>query len=351
VRVLVIAPGRGSYGPTEVGALARLAQESERGEAAVAEVAAAVDRARARHGLPSIREIDERRPFSSEIHGDAQNASALIFAGSLVDARLFPETLELAGVAGNSLGFYSALAISGVLSLEDAARLVVDVAALQAKHGRGGQLLFPVVDESWRPDPARAETVRAAQRSLEGRAFPSIHLGGFEVLAFAEGARSDLEAALGPARLSGRDYPFALEGHHGYHTPLVQEVASRAREQLADLRFLRPRVHLVDGRGALHTPWSADPEALRAYTLGHQLTEPFDLSAALRVGLRELGPDAVVLLGPGESIGGAIGQAIVADRFFGVSDKERFQERQRGSPVLYALGRAEQRARVLAGSR
>ncbi len=185
--------------------------------------------------------------------------------------------------------------------------------------------------------------MRRALTELEGRAFPSIRLAGFEVLAFADDARSDLERALGTARSGGRDYPIALEGHHGYHSPLAQGVADRAREELADLRFLAPRTHLVDGRGVLHTPWSADPRELASYTLGHQLVAPFDLTSALRVGLRELAPEAVILLGPGESIGGAIGQALVADRFFGIADKASFQTRQREKPVLYALGRAEQR--------
>src|SRR5581483_692540 len=152
---------------------------------------------------------------------------------------------------------------------------------------------------------------------------------------------------LGKLRLGGRDYPLVLEGHHAYHTPLVATVAERAAVELADLRFGTPGVHLVDGRGALHTPWSSDARELAAYTLGHQLTEAFDLTSALRVGLRELAPEAVVLLGPGESIGGAIGQVLVAERFWGVDSKDAFQKRQRENPALYALGRADQRARLL----
>lgn len=346
-RALAVAPGRGSYGPGELGSFARIAAQSERAEVAVAGVVALVDAARAKHGLPSIREIDEKPAFSPEIHGEAQNASALIFALSCVDYRLLPADLEIAGVLGNSLGFYTALAISGSLTVEDAARLVVDMAALQAAHGRGRQILVPVVEEDWRPSAARRAAVESALRQFEGSLFPSIHLGGFEVLGVAEEALAGVLDALGKVRFGGRDYPLVLEGHHGYHTPLVTEVGERAQETFFDLRFAAPSVHLVDGRGALHTPWSTEPLGLKSYTLGHQLVAPFDLTASLRVGLRELAPDAVVLLGPGESIGGAIGQTLVAERFWGITDKASFLSRQKDDPVLFALGRADQRARLL----
>src|SRR5207302_544889 len=116
-RVLVLDECRRTAGPSEE-ILAAFVEEhvdvlvARGAEAAVAEVAAAVDRAREKHGLRSIREIDQTRPFSTELHGEAQNASALIFALSWVDHALLPRELETAGVTGNSLGFYTALAVS-----------------------------------------------------------------------------------------------------------------------------------------------------------------------------------------------------------------------------------------------
>lgn len=350
-RALVVAPGRGSYGPNELGSFAKLAAQGERAEAVVAEVVFHVDAARARLGLGSIRAVDETKPFSPDVHLEARNASALIFALSCIDSRLLPPDLEVAGVLGNSLGFYTALALTGALPLDQAARLVVEVSQLQREHARGKQLLVPVVGEDWRPSADRRELVRRTANAFEGSVFPSIHLGGFEVLGLEEDALEEVLEELGKVRLGGRDYPLVLEGHHAYHTPLVAEVAERAGAALADLSFREPTVHLVDGRGCLHTPWSTDRRELAAYTLGHQLVAPFDLTAALRVGLRELAPDAVVLLGPGESIGGAIGQVLVEERIAGVTDKDAFQRRQKEDPILYALGRADQRARLLGGGR
>src|SRR2546423_854190 len=119
-RVLVVAPGRGSYGPRELGSLGRVARESERGEAMLSRIAAV---------LPSIAELDARTSFSPDLLA-AENASALIFAGSMLDFALFPEDTNVCGVIGNSLGFYTALALSGTLSLEAGARLVVTIARL-----------------------------------------------------------------------------------------------------------------------------------------------------------------------------------------------------------------------------
>ncbi|MBI3726212.1 ACP S-malonyltransferase, partial [bacterium] len=192
----------------------------------------------------------------------------------------------------------------------------------------------------------RERALTAALASLPGRAFPSIHLSGMEVLAADESAVPELLGLLPKARLSGRDYPLVLEGHRGYHSPLAARVAEAALERLGHVRFRAPRCHLIDGRGALHSPWSADPRELASYTLDRQVREPFDFHAALRVGLRELAPDAVVVFGPGE-MGGAVGRAIALERFFGVRDRESFLARQRETPFLHALGRADQRERLL----
>jgi acyl transferase domain-containing protein len=341
VRTLVICPGRGSYGPRELGTLAKLAA-TERGEPAVAVAVTAVDAAREELELGSIRALDEAKSFTPE-HAAAENASALIFGCSVADFRLFPENTEVCGLLGNSLGFYTALALSGALTLEDGAKLVVTMARLQTRLARGAQILYPLVDEEWRPVPERQRAI--AQVVESGLAFPSIHLGGFAVLACADPATVPLPKL----RQGGRDYPFVLEGHHGYHSPLVSEVARAAQNEL-ELRFAAPRVHLVDGRGAIFTPWSAAPSEIAAYALGHQVREPFDFTGSLRTALRELAPEALVLLGPGESIGGAIGQVIVESRFAGINSKESFQERQRSEkPILYALGRADQRSRFLEG--
>lgn len=333
MRVVVVAPGRGSYGPRELGTLAKTARESEKAEAAVGAVSSV---------LQGVRALDERTSFTKDLL-EPENASALIFACSVADFALLPGSVEVAGVIGNSLGFYTALALTEALSLEDGARLVATMSRLQTKLGRGQQIIYPWVDEDWRPV---AERQAAIVRALEsGTAYDSIRLGGFAVLACEDAKK----VVLPVAKQGGRDYPFVLEGHHGYHSPLVALVANEAEKELAGLVWRAPRAHLVDGRGVVFSKWSADPAELARYALGYQVREPYDFTASLRVAMRELAPDALVLLGPGESIGGAIGQTIVHERFFGIDSKQAFLDRQREKPVLYALGRPDQRTKLLGG--
>jgi len=246
------------------------------------------------------------------------------------------------GFCGNSLGFYTTLALAGALSREEGARLVATMSRLQAEKNRGSQLIYPVVDDEWRPVPERRAAVLAAIES--GSAFDSIRLGGFAVLA----ARDPRSVRLPAVRQGGRDYPLVLEGHQGFHSPFAEPVAEAARRELSGLAWRAPGRHVVDGRGVIFSPWSADPAEIARYSLGEQLTAPFDFATQLVTGVRELAPDVLVLLGPGEGIGGAIGTILVRERFFGLGSKQAFQERQKSSePVLHALGRPEQRAKFL----
>src|SRR5204862_6352586 len=103
-----------------------------------------------------------------------------------------------------------------------------------------------------------------------------------------------------------------------YHTPLVENVSSRAREALASLAFREPKVTLVDGRGARFTPWSTDVDALRDYTFGAQVTTTYDFALSIRVALREHAPDHLVCPGPGNSLGGVCGQVVIAEGWRGV---------------------------------
>ena len=55
----------------------------------------------------------------------------------------------------------------------------------------------------------------------------------------------------------------------------------------------------------------------------------------------------IVALGPGDSLGGAIGQALVLEGWDGIRSKSDFRERQAsGEPILLSLGRSEDRERL-----
>jgi [acyl-carrier-protein] S-malonyltransferase len=63
--------------------------------------------------------------------------------------------------------------------------------------------------------------------------------------------------------------------------------------------------------------------------------------------VREYAPDRIILLGPGDSLGGAIAQALIQIEWLGLRSKQDFQEMQASEPFLLSMGREEQRAMVV----
>jgi acyl transferase domain-containing protein len=331
-RVAILCPGRGSYAEKQLRSLPERHPWLD-----------AADGVRRELGLPPLAEIDRAERFDRKLHLHPANVSPLIYLVSMLDAAAVQAEHRATCVAGNSLGWYTALAVGGALSFEDGFRLVQEMSRLQHEHQAargGGQLVYPVVGEDWRPDAERAQAVRAALDGAPGEAFPSIHLAGLEVLAGSDAGLAHLKQTLPRVKSGSNQYPIQLEQHGAYHTPLVREVAERARGSLSGLRFRRPRLTLIDGRGSQHSPWSADVDALAAYTLGEQVTTPYDFGLSIRVALREHAPDHLVCPGPGNSLGGVVGQALVAEGWGGIRSKDDFSRVQESaSPLLISMRR------------
>lgn len=352
-RALVVCPGRGSYGREDLGTLARAAA---RAPEIASPILAALDALRAERGEPPLRAIDGAASFSPRIHLAPEHASDLIFAASAIDFARVRDEIDPVVVVGNSLGFYTALHVAGALDLEDAARLVGTMAALQKEAGApiGGQVIYPACDEAtWRPSAAHEAAIEAAlaRARAEGAfAARSIRLGGYEVLGGDEAGVAALLAALPKDARAARDYPLRLAGHSAFHTPLMAGIALRARERLASaLAFYAPRIPLVDGRGAIVRPRIAAPRDLFEYTLAVQPVETFDFAAAMRVALREYAPQVIVALGPGDTLGGPIGQTLVREGWAGIRDRAAFKDRQASAePILRSLGRRAE-SRTAAG--
>lgn len=324
-RVLLVCPGRGSYGRDTLGSLASTPS------------VAAADAFRAALGRPTPTEMDRAGTYQSRLHIAGENASILTMAGTLADVDSL-RGVSIVGVLGNSMGWYTALAVAGALPLGDGLRLVETMGQYQAGNVIGGQVLYPLVDADWQPDPA--------PELLGDGLYWSIRLGGQAVIGGTNEALQGLLRRLPPRKIGERDAPFQLPLHSAFHTPLMAETARRARGDLADLRWQAPRVPLIDGRGHVFRPRHADPVAIRDYTLGAQVVEPYDFCASLRVALAEYAPDAVVLLGPGGSLGGPTGQTLAAIGWRGIRSKADFARVQQEDPFVLSMARPEQRARV-----
>lgn len=338
---VVICPGRGTYNTAELGYLRRHFPDPR--------LLSAFDDERAARGQETLTALDGAQKFTMSHHTRGDNASGLIFAASLGDfMAISREKIRVVAVTGNSMGWYSALACAGATAPEDGFRIANTMGTLMQQALIGGQLIHPWVDEDWRPDPARRAELLALIATIAGRPdhrlFLSIDLGGMLVVAGNAAGLKAFEAAVEPAQ--GR-FPMRLGNHAAFHTPLQEPVAEQGRAALPVSLFRQPALPLVDGRGAIWWPGATDPEALRAYTLGHQVVETYDFTHAIAVAAREFAPDLFIITGPGTTLGGAVAQSLILADWADLPDKAAFQSRQKTAPLLISMGMPDQRPLIM----
>ncbi len=331
--VLVVCPGRGTYGADQLRSLARHAGHPD---------LARFDAMRSVTGSPTLGELDDAARFSPSLHASGKNAGPLIYAAGWLDfLSLDRNQFEVVAVTGNSMGWYTALACAGAVPAEQGFAIADAMGTNSGLHGDGGQLLLSLVGDDWRVETAlRSEVLDRATRH---GAMMSIDLGGMLVLAGTNAALDALARDLPP--LPGRA-PTKLAGHGPFHTPLMAQSSQAALKTLPSEWFGRPQVPLIDGTGRIWRRHATDPAALHSYTFTEQILQPYDFSAAISAGIKEFAPDRIVLIGPGDTLGGAIGQVLVREGWLGMRDKSGFAARQATDPFLIAMGRADQRTLV-----
>lgn len=332
-RVLVVCPGRGSYTKETLNYFSRANSE---GLSHINRL----DSFRSEMGEPTLTEMDSATEFKTKLHTKGEHASPLIYACSLIDfLNIDRGKNEIVAVTGNSMGWYIALALGGALSIENGFRVIQTMGGMMREKLIGGQIIYPIVDENWVMDAGKRKAVddllAQVNRDPELEAFVSIELGGYLVLAGNRGAISILLKELP----KDGDFPFQLINHGAFHTPLLKSVSKKGFDQLGEELFSKPKTPLIDGRGHVWQPHSTAVEDIRSYTLGHQVVETYDFTTAIEVGIKEFAPNKVVLLGPGNSLGGSIGQILVKNRWQGIDSKQAFSDRQKSdNSILESLG-------------
>ena len=333
---VLICPGRGTYGKTELGSLAAFPDRA---------LLARFDAERTRLGQETLTALDSTPTYSVARHSRGDNASALIYACTLGD-KLALQGVELVAVTGNSMGWYSALACAGALSPVDGFTVVNTMGTLMQEALIGGQLVYPFMGEDWVDAPARREHLLALVDKIADRPGHdlalSIDLGGMLVIAGNEAGLSAFEAAV---PVQGR-FPMRLGNHAAFHTDLQAPVAARGRAVLPKTLFTQPKTPLIDGRGHVWWPGAATTESLYDYTLGHQVIQPYDFTAAISSAAREFAPDYFIVPGPGTTLGGAVAQSLIRANWRGLSNKADFQRMQADTPFLISMALPDQRALV-----
>ena len=338
---VVICPGRGTSTKTELGYLARHFADKA--------LLAGFDARRSAQGQETLTALDGAASYSVAKHTRGDNASGLIYACTLGDFRAIdPAKIDVVAVTGNSMGWYSALACGGALTAEGGFQVVNTMGTLMQEALIGGQIIYPFMGDDWLPDMAKKADLMALVAEIGARPGHvlglSIDLGGMLVLAGNEDGLKAFEAAVPPVQ--GR-FPMRLANHAAFHSALQAPVAERGRARLASSLFGQPKLPMIDGRGVIWWPGATDTERLWDYTLGHQVTEPYDFTTALRVAAREFAPDMFIITGPGTTLGGAVAQSLILANWRGMGSKADFQSQHATAPILASMGMDDQRATVL----
>lgn len=330
-RLAIICPGRGSYTKETLGYLNKYRPR-------INEFVEDLDARRKARGEPTISELDQAATFSPGIHTKGENASTLIYACSYADFQSIDlEKNEIVAVTGNSMGWYLALAFGGALDWAGAFDVINTMGSMMKEKIIGGQIIYPIVNGDWIKSKELSQTVEKAiqeARAQGGEVYPSIHLGGYAVMG-GDAKGLSLMMKLLPKI---ENYPFQLVNHAAFHTPLLKQTSERAFEVLSQDLFQTPSKPLVDGRGKIWQPYATDLEELYRYTLDTQVVDTYDFTKAVTVTLKEFAPDKLVLLGPGNSLGGSIGQILVENKWLGIQNKADFSARQKQDPFLISMG-------------
>lgn len=331
-RALVICPGRGSYTKQNLGYLSKPKNLFH-------DFLQDIDQRRELIGEPTISDLDGRKSFITSLHTKGEHASPLIYACAYKDfLTINQDEYEIVGICGNSMGWYLSLAMGEALDWAGSFHLIQTMGSMMRESLIGAQIIYPVINEDWSFSSQKADELERlmaeANNKSGGKSYTSIYLGGYRVVA---GDVTAIQHLLKHLPKVG-DYPFQLLNHGAFHTPLLNVVSQKAFQDISIDLFHKPRFPLVDGRGVIFDPYNASIEDLYDYTLGSQVVSTYDFSKSLSVALKELAPEKIFLLGPGNSLGGVVGQVLIAEKWKGLESKEDFQTLQKENPLLISMG-------------
>ncbi len=338
-KALVVCPGRGTYNATELGYF-------KKHHARRHDLIDRLDALRQSTGQIPISELDGAEKYAPSTHMTGDNASLLIYACALADfAAIDRDRYDVVAVTGNSMGWYLALACAGILDFDAGARLVNIMGTMMHGHGKGGQIVWPIVDADWKVDADKVNLANSllskAKLLFDINVYVSIRLGGMIVFAADDAGLKWLNEHLP----KDDRFPMRLMHHAAFHSPLLDHIIpmAQAANPVADFGG-----GTINGQGNIWSPKAYDPAAIHGYTLGAQLNRSYDFTCAVQVAAAEFAPDKIIVLGPGTSLGAPTAQALIASGWRGLSGKADFQAHQADQPVILSMGIAEQRALVVA---
>ena len=329
-RVVIVCPGRGSYTRETLGYL-------DNSPSYLKEYLSNFDKKRLALKLQSISELD-KESFRAKTHMIGINASPLIYACSLSDFLFInKDKFEIIAICGNSMGWYTALALGGVLTIQNGYDLIQKMGSLTQQKGDGGQIIYPIMNEEWVIDDEKRKYLFSEIKKYNLHI--SIYLGGYVVIG---GAQESLDKILKILPKEDK-YPFQIPYHSAFHTTLLNSITQLAMDSVGKDIFNMPKIPLIDGDGSIWSPWSSSLSELYRYTLNHQVINTYNFSSSVNVAIKEFCPDHLILLGPGNSLGGPVAQILIEKNWNNLKSKNDFIDSQKQHPFILSMGIADQK--------
>lgn len=194
--------------------------------------------------------------------------------------------------AGHSLGEYTALAAAGVLSFEDALRLVAKRGqAMAAAADREPSAMAALLGA----DSETAESIAAQRRATGGRLWvANLNAPGQVVVA---GGDDDIDWVVDNARELAVRRAIKLKVAGAFHTPFMAPAAGELAAAVADVPFGEPRFEVYGNVTA--APLGSNIGA----GLVEQLTSPVRFAESLAA-MAKAGIEMFVHIGPGDVTAG-----------------------------------------------
>lgn len=232
----------------------------------------------------------------SELKQTVNTQPALLTASAAYLEALKGKGLEPDYVAGHSLGEYSALVAAGVLTYEDAVKLVRLRGRFMEEAVPGGQGAMAAVLGAERE--ALAELCRSISEQEGPVELANVNCPGQIVVS---GSQAGVNAVVQRVKEAGGKRAIPLEVSGPFHSSLMKEAAGRLADELAKITFNAPSVPVVVNVTALPV---TDPQEIREL-LVRQVYSPVLWQDSVERLIAD-GVDTFVEIGSGSVLAGLI---------------------------------------------
>lgn len=232
----------------------------------------------------------------SELKQTVNTQPALLTASAAYLEALKGKGLEPDYVAGHSLGEYSALVAAGVLTYEDAVKLVRLRGRFMEEAVPGGQGAMAAVLGAERE--ALAELCRSISEQEGPVELANVNCPGQIVVS---GSQAGVNAVVQRVKEAGGKRAIPLEVSGPFHSSLMKEAAERLAGELAKITFNAPSVPVVVNVTALPV---TDPQEIREL-LVRQVYSPVLWQDSVERLIAD-GVDTFVEIGSGSVLAGLI---------------------------------------------